>query len=165
MLTSRPRHLRTCMTFPNSMVGLPFSSSDIKRIPTPHSEANSACVAPCALRWARTHRPRSLVPIIIPYGSFSLRFTHGCPYFSRSGNIIRKRLPGNINSPVRDFFEGCRSRILMQPSEDRHDAGHGRPEIPQRRRVPPLVSDVHAARRHSRTGVFATEGSNRDTAT
>jgi hypothetical protein len=53
----------------------------------------------------------------------------------------------------------------MQPSEDRRGEGRGRLGVPQRRRVPLLVSDVHAARRHSRTGVFVTDGSYPDTTT
>jgi hypothetical protein len=51
----------------------------------------------------------------------------------------------------------------MQPSEDRHDEGRERLGIPQRRRVPLLVRDDRPARRYSRIGVFAKDGSNRDT--
>ena len=59
----------------------------------------------------------------------------------------------------------CPSRILMQPSEDRHGEGRGRPRIQQRCRVPLLVHDDRPARRYSMAGVFATDGSNPDTTT
>ena len=59
----------------------------------------------------------------------------------------------------------CRSRIFMQPSEDRHGEVRGRPGILQRCRVPLLVWDDRPARLDPRTGVFATDGSNSDTTT
>jgi len=59
----------------------------------------------------------------------------------------------------------CRSRILMQPSEDRHGEGHGPLGIQQHCRVPLLVRDDRPARRCSRIGVSAKDGSNRDTTT
>jgi hypothetical protein len=55
----------------------------------------------------------------------------------------------------------CGSRILMQPSEDRHDEGRGRRGTQQRCRLALLVPYLRPARRGSRTGVFATGGSNR----
>ena len=48
----------------------------------------------------------------------------------------------------------------MRPSEDRHGEGRERLGIQQRCRVPLLVRDDRRARRYSRTGVFATDGSN-----
>ena len=73
---------------------------------------------------------------------------------------------GTMSSVFRvDRGVGCRSRIFMQPSEDRHGEGRGRPVIQQRRRVPPLVRDDRPARRDPRTGVFATDGGNPDTTT
>ena len=59
----------------------------------------------------------------------------------------------------------CPSRIFMQPSEDRHGEGRGRPGIQQRCRDPLLVRNDHPAHRYSGTGVFATDGSNPDTTT
>ena len=59
----------------------------------------------------------------------------------------------------------CRSRILMQPSEDRHDEGRERLGIPQRRWVPLLLRDDRPAHPRPKTGVFATDGSNPDTTT
>ena len=53
----------------------------------------------------------------------------------------------------------------MHPSEDRHDEGRERLGIPQRRRVPLLVRDDRPAHPRSKTGVFATDGSNPDTTT
>ena len=65
-------------------------------------------------------------------------------------------------------FDGrypCRSRIFMQPLEDRHDEGRVRLGVQQRCRVPLLARDGRPARRCSRTGVFATDGSNPNTTT
>ena len=59
----------------------------------------------------------------------------------------------------------CGSRIFMQPSEDRHGEGRERPAIQQRYRVSLLVRDDRPARLDPRIGVFATDGSNRDTMT
>jgi len=59
----------------------------------------------------------------------------------------------------------CRSRIFMQPSEDRHGEGRGRPAIQQHCTVPLLVRDDRPACLYPRTGVFATDGSNPDTTT
>jgi len=66
-----------------------------------------------------------------------------------------------------DFVDlhACRSRILMRPLEDRHGEVLGRLGIQQRCRVPLLVRDDRPARRHPRTGVFATDGSNPSTTT
>ena len=50
-------------------------------------------------------------------------------------------------------------------SEDRHDDGREPPGIQQRSRIPLLVGEDRPARRRSRTGVFATDGSNPDTTT
>ena len=61
--------------------------------------------------------------------------------------------------------DDCRSRILMQPSEDRHGEGPGRLGTQQHYRGPLLVRDDRPAHRYSRIGVFATDGSNRDTTT
>ena len=41
----------------------------------------------------------------------------------------------------RTDLSGCRSRILMQPSEDRHDEGRERLGVPQSRRVPPVAGE------------------------
>ena len=59
----------------------------------------------------------------------------------------------------------CQSRILTQPSEDRHGEGHGRPGIQQRYKDSLLVRDDRPVRRDPRTGVFATDDSNPDTTT
>ena len=53
----------------------------------------------------------------------------------------------------------------MQPSEDRHDEGRERLGIQQRCWVALLERDDRPARRDSRTGVFAMDGSNPDTTT
>ena len=66
---------------------------------------------------------------------------------------------------IESIGSSCRSRILMQPSEDRNDEGHGPLGIQQHCRVPLLVRDDRPARRYSRIGVFAKDGSNRDTKT
>ena len=49
----------------------------------------------------------------------------------------------------------------MQPSEDRHDVGHGPPGIQPRCRVALLERDDPPARRCSKTGVFAMDGTTR----
>ena len=53
----------------------------------------------------------------------------------------------------------------MQPSEDRHGEGRGRPGIQQRYKDSLLVWDDRPVRRDPKTGVFATNGSNPDTKT
>ena len=73
------------------------------------------------------------------------------------------RSVGIAGSPLSSV--NCGSRIFMQPSEDRHGEGHGRLGIQQHCRVPPLVRDDRQARRYSRIGVFATDGSNPDMTT
>ena len=50
----------------------------------------------------------------------------------------------------------------MQPSEDRHGEGHGRPGIQQRYKDSLLVRDDRLVRRDPRTDVFSTDGSNPD---
>ena len=59
----------------------------------------------------------------------------------------------------------CPSQIFMQPSEDRHGEGRGRPGIQQCCRDPLLVRNDHLARRYSGTGVLATDGINPNTTT
>ena len=46
---------------------------------------------------------------------------------------------------------GCRSRIFMQPLEDRHGEGRGRPGVQQRCMVPLLVRDDRPACRDPRS--------------
>ena len=53
----------------------------------------------------------------------------------------------------------------MQPWEDRHGEGRGRPVIQQLCRIPLRVQDDRPARLYPRTDVFATDGSNPDTTT
>ena len=79
--------------------------------------------------------------------------------------------PYSIGEPERPPYgkssisDTCPSRIFMQPSEDRHGEGRGRLGIQQRCRIPLLVLDDRPAHRCSRTGVFATDGSNPNTTT
>ena len=60
---------------------------------------------------------------------------------------------------------GTPSRIFMQPLKDRHGEGRGLLGVQQHCRVPLLVRDDRPARRCSRTGVFAMDGSDPDTKT
>ena len=80
----------------------------------------------------------------------------------QSLNLPERQLPEDFAPHV---VNTCRSRIFMQPSEDRHGEGRGQLGIQQRCRVPLLVRNDRPARRCSRTGVFATDGSNPDTTT
>ena len=75
------------------------------------------------------------------------------------------RTIAKMNEAVPDCLVTCESRIFMQPSEDRRGEGRGRPGIQQRCWAPLLVRDDRQAHRYSRIGVFATDGSNRDTTT
>ncbi|MCP4284486.1 MAG: hypothetical protein GY792_08550, partial [Gammaproteobacteria bacterium] len=61
---------------------------------------------------------------------------------------------------ARENISWCPSRILMQPSEDRHGEGRRRSGVQQRCRVPLLVRNDHPVSLYPRTGVFATDGNN-----
>ena len=85
----------------------------------------------------------------------------------RLAATLRSSLEGRVVTtlPLGASLASCRSRIFMQPSEDRHGEGRGQLGIQQRCRVPLLVRNDRPARRYSGTGVFATDGSNPDTTT
>jgi len=84
----------------------------------------------------------------------------GIPQRRRVPLLVRDDRHAHPRSRTGVFATGCGSRIFMQPSEDRRGEGRGRPGIQQRCWAPLLVRDDRPARRYSRIGVFAKDGSN-----
>ncbi len=76
----KPKRFRTLSTLSECIVGLPFSSSEINRVPTLHNPATSLCVNFICLRCVRSIAPmafRSTTSTqLFPIGNKSYQFSN-----------------------------------------------------------------------------------------
>lgn len=85
----RPMDSMTNRAFPIWQDGLPFSRSEINRIPTPHDSATSVCVNPSDLRWFLITSPNVLLSIILPFGNINTNKANNQSFFPVREDSIR----------------------------------------------------------------------------